>query len=199
MYTAPHRPATIRGRVAQVDGDHVRRQPELRIEHGLQHDERVAVEREEIGHEQREETDDRRDDVAQAEPVNRFEHERQQHASPADEDGRRVQIRDWRPAGDVNAGDQGERVQRKREPQQPDRRAAQRPRPADPGQRHRARTQPRTSTARVVERAELVEEDFEIDLRLRKDFRVGDTGIFQLFRAGLQYRFIIANEFAVFG
>ena len=105
----PHSAGDVRGGVAQGDGDHVRGEPELRIEHGLQHDERVAVEREVVGDEQRDETDHRGHDVAEAESLNRFEDEREQHDGPADEDGGRVQVRDRRPAGDVNAGDQCER------------------------------------------------------------------------------------------
>ena len=157
----PHSAGDVRGRVAQVDRDDVRGQPELRIEHGLQHDERVAVERQVVGHEQREEADHRGDDVAQAQPVDRFEHERQQHAGPADEDGGRVQIRDRRPAGNVNAGDERERVQREREPQQPDRGPPQRLRPADPRQDAEHERED-IQHGRVIERAELVEEDFEV-------------------------------------
>ena len=66
----------------------------------------------------------------------------------------------------------------------------------DSGPKHERK---KVQHGRVVKRAELVVEHLEIDLWLREDFRVGDTGIFQLFRAGLQYRFIIPNQLAVFG
>ena len=100
----------IGGGVAEVDRDDVRGEPELGIEDGLQDDERVAIEREVVGEEQSEEADDGGDDVAKAEPVDRFEDERHQDDGPADEDCGGIEIGDGRAAGNVNARDECERV-----------------------------------------------------------------------------------------
>ena len=168
----PHSAGHVRGGVAEVDRDDVRGEPELRIEHGLQHDERVAVEREVVGDEQREEADDRGDDVAQAE-LRRSIRRRAPAARTAQPMKMAVEykIRHRRPAGDVNAGNERERVQDEREPQQPDRCAAQRLRPADPRE-DAEHERDDVQHGRVVERAELVEEDFEVDLRLRAGFPI---------------------------
>jgi hypothetical protein len=51
----------------------VRRQPELGIEHSLQHDERVAVKGKKMGYQKCQETNDGGDNVAQSKPINHFE------------------------------------------------------------------------------------------------------------------------------
>ena len=72
------------GAVAERDRDHVRGEPELRVEHGLQHMHRVAR-IEAVGHHEREGSADRRHEIADAVGMQCLEREPRQHAGPADE------------------------------------------------------------------------------------------------------------------
>ena len=97
--------------------------------------------------------------------MDRLENERHQHDGPTDEDRGRIEIGDRRATGNVDAGDQRECVESEREPEQPDRSAAKGLRPTYPGQD--AENECETyRTARIVEGAELVEEDFEVGLSI---------------------------------
>ena len=73
-----------------------------------------------MGDPQRQEARDRRDEVADADVVKPLEKQADQHAAPADEHGRGIQVRHRRAAGNVNPPDQRRRVDDERETQQPE-------------------------------------------------------------------------------
>ena len=98
-------------RVAECNARHMRGQPELRIEHGLQHYKGVtAVRGQAIGDEQGGKAGDAGDDIANPQAIDPFEHHAQQHAAPAHEDGGGIQVRNRRPSGNVDPRNQGGRV-----------------------------------------------------------------------------------------
>ena len=121
------------GRITGGDRDHVRGQPDVGVEHGLQHFEGVAAAGEMMRDDQRDETNRARAGRADAVPKNSLEDQRHDDRAPADENGGRIKIRDRRPFLQIHPRDQAEGVNGKREQQKIKRRAIQRPAPAKPG------------------------------------------------------------------
>ena len=97
---------------AVADGDRhdVRREPEVRVEHGAHHLHRVAVAGEVVGDDQRREPGGRGDRGAEALPVNPLEHDPEHDRAPADEHRRGVEVRDRRAPLQDRARDEAERV-----------------------------------------------------------------------------------------
>ena len=103
-YEVPHHihnrqePGDERGRVADGDDHHMRRKPEVGVEHGLQHLHGVATQRKAVCDKQGHEPNRAGHDVTDTVPVDAFKDQAKNHCTPTDEHRRRVQVRHRRPA-----------------------------------------------------------------------------------------------------
>ena len=131
------------GGVAGRDRDDVRGEPDVGVEDGLQHLERVAAAGEMMRDDQRDETDRAR--AGRADPVaeNSLEDERHDDRAPADENGRRIKIRDRRAFLEIHPRNETEGVDREREQQQVKGGTIQGPAPGQATSRTRAGTRER--------------------------------------------------------
>ena len=111
-------PRQKRRPVAEADGDHVGREPELGVEYGLKHVHRVARVEPVRDHECQA-ASDRRHEIADPQPMEPLEHKPGKHTRPADEHSRRVEIYNRRPAGEPDSHAQGERVEYERAGEKP--------------------------------------------------------------------------------
>ena len=114
------------GAVAERDGDHVCGEPELRVEHGLQDVHRVTR-IETIGHHERERSADCRHEIADAVGKQPLQPQPRQHAGPADEHRRGIEIDHRRAAREVDAAAERKRVEQENAHQHPKHEAVQRP------------------------------------------------------------------------
>ena len=114
------------GAVAERNGDHVRGEPELRVEHGLQDVHRVTR-IETIGHHERERSADCRHEIADAVGKQPLQPQPRQHTGPADEHRGGIEIHYRRAAREVDAAGEGERVEQEDAHEHPEHEAVQRP------------------------------------------------------------------------
>ena len=114
------------GAVAERDRDHVGGEPELRVEHGLQHVHRVARV-ETIGHHERESAADCRHEIAYAVGKQALQPQPRQHTGPADEHRGGIEIHYRRAAREVDAAAERERVEQENAYQHPEHEAVERP------------------------------------------------------------------------
>ena len=125
-------PGQERGGVADRDRDDVRGEPEVRVEHRLQHLHRVAASGEMMRDDEGDEPDRAGAGCADAVAKDSLENERDDDRAPADEDGGRIEIRHRRAFLEIHPGDQTEGVDREREEQEIKGGAIERPRPTQP-------------------------------------------------------------------
>jgi hypothetical protein len=121
------------GGVADGDDHHMRRQPEVRVEHRAHHLERVAGEREVVGDQEGGEADEPARHAADAVAEEFLQEEAEQDGAPADEQGRGVKVRDRRPALKPHAGEDADGGRDPGERQQPEGGAGEFLRPLEPG------------------------------------------------------------------
>ena len=116
----------VGARVADGDAHDVRGEPEIGVEHGTHHFHGVAFQCEVMRDDEGDETDDGRDDEADAVLVEFFQNQTKQHRAPADKDGGGIKIRHGRPAFQHHAINEADGVDDKRQPYEPHGGAAQR-------------------------------------------------------------------------
>src|SRR5262245_44754065 len=79
--------------IAQRDHDNMRRKPEIRIQHRLKHDHRIAAQRQIMRDYERNKSGERADRRAKPETINSLQENAENHRPPADENRRGIKIR----------------------------------------------------------------------------------------------------------